>query len=130
MMYANRATLSIDSHGHIQRKHQTYKRGDFTADELDAMGYALLDESAPIGHRATGGAVLVDGVYYREYVDQTPAEAAAQRQAALAATDADMPRAVEDLIGTLIGLGVIAETDLPQVTQDRLADKRDKRAAL
>ncbi len=129
-MYVNRATLSLDSQGYLQRKYQAYKTGDFTADELDGIGYALLDESAPIGHRATGKAVLVDGGYYREYADQTPAEAATQRQAALAATDADMPRAVEDLIGTLIGLGVLAETDLPQATQDRLADKRSKRAAL
>lgn len=100
-----------------------------TAGDLTRLDAAPLDESAT-GDRRTGKAIKVDGVYCREYRPFTADELAQQAQAALAATDAEMPRVVEDLIDTLIGLGVMAEADLPQVTRDRLADKRNKRAAL
>lgn len=101
-----------------------------TAAELAQLGAAPLVEPAAKTGPATGFAVKVGGVYYREYRTHTAEELASQRQGALAETDAAMPRVVEDLIGTLVELGVMAESDLPQVTQDRLTDKRSKRAAL
>jgi hypothetical protein len=117
------------------RKHpglivKNLKAHPLTDDDLARLGAARLEEPASKTGPATGFAVEVNGVYYRDYRAHTAEELAAQRKAALAETDADMPRVVEDLIGTLIGLGVMAETDLPQVTQERLVDKRNKRAAL
>jgi hypothetical protein len=103
---------------------------ELTDDDLQRLGAARFQEPASPGYQRTGKAVLVDSTYYREYVDQTPAEAAAQRLAALRATDADMPRALEDLIDTHIRLGTMTFQDLPQATRDRMTDKRDKRDAL
>jgi hypothetical protein len=98
--------------------------------DLVRLNAARLDESAPVGYRGTGRAVLIDGTCYREYVDQTPAEAAKQRLADLAATDSGMTRTEEDIIDTLDRLGIMPKTELPQSTQDRHADKKSKRAAL
>lgn len=55
---------------------------------------------------------------------------AAQKLAELAATDKGMARIGEDLIDVLISKGVILIADLPQDTQDKLADRKAKRAAL
>jgi hypothetical protein len=41
-----------------------------------------------------------------------------------------MPRVVEDLIDTLVFKGLISEAELPQAAQDKLANRRNKRAAL
>lgn len=54
----------------------------------------------------------------------------AELEASLKATDADMPRIVEDLIDTLITKGIIVESDLPQAAQDKLANRKDKRSKL
>jgi hypothetical protein len=126
MRATNRGFLTTSKHPGL-----IVKRADvpLSPEDLGRLGAAPLDESAA-GDVATGSAVLIGGTYYREYRSYTAAELSTQSLAALAATDADMPRVVEDLINTLIGLGVIAETDLPQAAQDKLANRRSKRAAL
>ncbi|MGD0229906.1 MAG: hypothetical protein ABSC19_06035 [Syntrophorhabdales bacterium] len=48
---------------------------------------------------------------------------------ALQATDAEMPRAAEDVIGALITAGTIALTALPAATQTRYNAKKAARAA-
>ena len=100
-----------------------------TAEDLVRLGAAELDESAT-GDVATGKAIEVGGVYYREYRPYTPEELAAPALAALAATDADMPRIVEDMWQALVDKGLISDSDLPQQAQDKLQARRDARAAL
>ncbi len=134
--YVDLENLNICSAVYLTgRKHpslivKNLKDYPLTDDDLSRLGAARLDDSAPAGYRATGKAVKVGQTYYREYVDQTPEGAAAQRLSELAATDSDMPRVVEDLIATLVSLGVISETDLPAGAQAKLADRKAKRAAL
>ncbi len=101
-----------------------------TDEDLERLGAARFEEPATEGYRRTGKAVLVGQTYYREYVDQTPEEAKLQREAALAETDEKIPRGLEDLINTLVSLGVMTEANLPQATQNNLIDKRAKREAL
>lgn len=132
--YVQKQTLTIMSQLKLVRTKPglvVKRRGEpLTPYDLDLLGGAELDESAPVGYRATGYAVVVDGVYYREYIDQTPAEAAAERQGELDATDGDSPHVLEMLIITLIQKGVIAATDLPQDVRDKLAARKAKREAL
>jgi len=47
----------------------------------------------------------------------------------LANTDAGMARVVEDLINILIIKGVIIDTDLPEITKDKIKQRQDLRAA-
>ncbi len=122
-------TPKICSQLTLQRNHSRYKNAPFTVLELADIPAALLNETA-VGDVPTGGAVLAGGVYYREYRPFTSQELSDRALAALAATDAGMPRSVEDLIDTLDRLGIMAKTELPQSTQDRHADKKAKRAAL
>ena len=72
-----------------------------------------------------GGAV--DPEFTQAELDQNIIDDAKQ---ALAATDADMPRVVEDLVDLLIANGVITETDLPQEARDKLTNRKAKRAAI
>lgn len=64
--YADLSAMRPISHSDLQRRTQKYKSIPFTDNELVGMGAAPLDESAA-GDRRTGNAVLIDGVYYREY---------------------------------------------------------------
>lgn len=128
--YVRLSDLDIVSHYHIQKTEQRYKAVPFDADDLLAMGYAELIEPAQEGYRATGKAAKVGNTYQREYVDQTPEEAAQQRMNDMRATDEKMSRIAEDLLDALIAKGVITMSDLPQVAQDIIADRKAKRAAL
>lgn len=68
-------------------------------------------------------------------IDQRNAEAAAwsliqarrEIDAQLAATDAGMARALEDLIAVLAAKGVLAEADLPAAAQQKLQTRRQLR---
>ena len=53
-----------------------------------------------------------------------------QAKAELAATDKDLARVAEDLIGALIGKGVIAESDIPQPARSKLARRAELRSKL
>ena len=59
-----------------------------------------------------------------------PVDLKAAAQAELTATDGDMARIAEDLIGALIAKGVIAEDDLPQPARDKLARRSELRSKL
>lgn len=48
----------------------------------------------------------------------------------LAATDADMARITEDLLDTLIGLGVLTMADMSQPAQDKINTRKALRAQL
>ena len=48
----------------------------------------------------------------------------------LAATDKDLARIAEDLIGLLISKGVIAASDLPQPVRDKLDNRKELRSKL
>ena len=48
----------------------------------------------------------------------------------LAATDKELARIAEDLIGLLISKGVIAVADLPQPVRDKLDNRNDLRSKL
>lgn len=100
-----------------------------SAEDLIDMNAATLDESAT-GDVATGKAVMLSGNHQREYRPYTPEELASQAKGALAATDQDMLRIVEDLVDVLVAKGVIVQEDLPQVVRDKLANRKAKRAAL
>lgn len=50
--------------------------------------------------------------------------------AELAATDKDLARIVEDLIGLLISKGVIAASDLPQSVRDKINNRKELRSKL
>jgi hypothetical protein len=128
-MYVDLDSMDIVSHVFLQRKHLRYKNVDFNADDLLAMNAATLTEGGT-GDKATGKAVLVGQVYQREYVSYTPEELHQQALGALAATDANMPRVVEDLIDALIANGSLLMSDLPQEAQDKINDRKAKRAAL
>lgn len=128
--YVRLSDLAIVSHMYIQRKGKRYKRVPFDSDDLLAMGYAKLDESAPKGYRATGFAIPVGATYQREYADQTTEEAQQVKEGALAATDAKMARVVEDIYEALISKELLVPTDLPQAAQDVIADRKIKRGAL
>jgi hypothetical protein len=101
-----------------------------TDDDLERLGAARFQEPDTEGSQRTGYAVLIDDTYYREYRDQTPAEASAQRLFELAETDRDMPRIVEDMWQVLVDKGLVADADLPQASRDKLANRKSKRAAL
>ena len=65
----------------------------------------------------------------------TPAECRAalelkKAQGELLSLDRVLPRVVEDILDALRAKGIMAEADLPQVVQDRLAAKRSAREAL
>jgi hypothetical protein len=60
----------------------------------------------------------------------TVEEISANKLADLASTDSDMPRIVEDMWQVLIDKGLVVDADLPQVSQDKLANRRSKRAAM
>jgi hypothetical protein len=97
--------------------------------DLERLNAAELDESAA-GDKPTGKAEKVGQVYKEVYGAFSPGDLADQRLAGLAATDADMPRIVEDMWQVLIDKGLVADEDLPQASQDKLANRRTKRAAL
>jgi len=50
--------------------------------------------------------------------------------ALLTQTDTDMARTTEDLIDSLIAVGTIAMTDLPQASQDRIAARKLARSLI
>ena len=53
-----------------------------------------------------------------------------EAQSTLSNLDATLPRAVEDIADVLIAKGLIIETDLPQIMQDRRAEKAAARAVV
>jgi len=61
-------------------------------------------------------------------IPEPPEHAKAQRRLDIA--DTKQPRAVDDIIDTLVDKGVIALTNLPQVVQDRHAQKKADRAII
>lgn len=50
--------------------------------------------------------------------------------AELAATDKDLARIAEDLIGLLVSKGIISATDLPQLVRDKLDNRKELRSKL
>lgn len=81
--YVDLDTLDIVSHQFLQRKHSTYKRVDFTAEELLDMNASFLNEPLIAGDVKTGKAVLNNGRYEREYRDFTQDELDYQAQEAV-----------------------------------------------
>lgn len=49
---------------------------------------------------------------------------------AMAATDKDMPRIVEDMWQIMVDKGLVYDADLPRASQDKLINRKAKRAAL
>lgn len=72
----------------------------------------------------------VNGSAVQDKRTKTTAELNAADISALAATDSDMARVTEDLIDLLVSKGVITEAELPQGAQDKLTNRRSKRAAI
>lgn len=129
--YVDLGTMEICSKVFLLKKYGKAKVAGvpLSAEDLTDMNAALLENFAT-GDVATGKAVMLSGIYQREYRPYTPAELSAQALAALAATDQDMLRIVEDLVDVLMVKGLIAQEDLPQVVRDKLANRKAKRAAL
>lgn len=57
-------------------------------------------------------------------------DAKEQAKAELRESDAGMARIAEDLIGALIGKGVIAESDIPASARDKMARRAELRSKL
>lgn len=129
--YVDLDTMEICSRFFLLKKHKKSKAAGvpLSAEDLSDMNAAVLDGSAT-GDVATGKAVILSGIYQREYRPFTADDLASQAKAALAATDQDMLRIVEDLLDVLMAKGLIAQEDLPQVVRDKLANRKAKRAAL
>lgn len=108
MMYVDLDTLKIVSHQFLQRKHAVYNRErEFTADELAAMNAAPLTEPVtPSGDIATGKAVLVNGVYEREYRALTAVEIVNQ-----AKRDRDALKTAPIAVDVSAGLGLVFDMD-------------------
>lgn len=83
---------------------------------------ALATSSEVLEYIAAGGQIVP---YDPPAVD--PKE---QAKAELRESDADMARIAEDLIGALIGKGVIAESDIPQPARSKLARRAELRSKL
>jgi hypothetical protein len=70
-------------------------------------------------------------VHRQTVVTLTPAEKARWAKGQLSHSDRDnMPRLAEDVLDVLVAKGVIALTDLPQVSQDKIAERKSLRARL
>jgi len=76
MRYVDIGTLKIVSAQWLLEQHQGVKAKGAVLSEQDLsdMDAAELQEPATTGDVATGGVVLVGGVYEREYRNYTPAE--------------------------------------------------------
>lgn len=102
----------------------------------DAVEISDDEYNVLIGGQSLGQIISADKDGNPILADQefTPEELAereqAQKVAELAATDKDMARVGEDLVDVLLAKGVLDMADLPQTAQDKLADRKAKRAAL
>lgn len=127
--YVELDTLKIVSHKYLQTKYSKYTDFRFGDEQLAEMNAAWLDESAT-GDVRTGLAVKSGNVYYREYRPFTEQELSNSRRGELADTDRDMARVMEDMWLVLVTKGLVTDADLPQVSQDKLNNRRNKRLAL
>lgn len=66
----------------------------------------------------------------REELDSDPAYVARQKQQALAATDANMPRITEDILDVLITKNIIKKDDLPAATQAKIDERKVLRSQI
>lgn len=82
MQYVDLDTMEVCSKVFLLKKHSMAKAADapLTADDLEAMNAAILDESAT-GQIATGNAVINGDVYQREYRGSTTDELIAKERA-------------------------------------------------
>ena len=90
---------------------------------VDAAGQLVCTATAP------GEFMAKDGLSLHSVpvqVDEEPSEADIARSK-LASTDAGMARVIEDLIAALVSKGLIADTDLPDSAQAKLAQRADLR---
>ena len=102
------------------------------ADSTNAVVYAEFEDGHVESHLVTADCIqawLDEGNTPLPY-EPPIAEAKEQAKAELRESDADMARIAEDLIGALIGKGVIAESDIPQPARSKLARRAELRSKL